>query len=1222
MNRQSFFLMVCLGGAAMALPGWAAKAQPAVPEIALAEPEVPYGVAPTYWDGNLGSQRAIIRVKAPAAAVRVHLPWRLQMAGMQNRQIVVAGSDGKPLANVVRIAADRMSADLVFEATAGGDYAVYYLSMRPYGNMNDWSSYVPYQCQAAPAWLAAQHLNAEALPGQAWRQLPEATVVEFQARSELDRLDPMEVIAAEAETQAMLARHPQPLLLFPEDRRNTIRMQRDVPLSWAKSGPASAFAGEAQQHEYYAFQIGLYAPKQAANAVAVQFSPLISAAGAEIPATALTCFNLGGINAGGQPFTKPVNVPPGNIQALWFGADIAKNQKPGTYVGTITVQAEGIAPQAIAVRLTVKKGVIAERGDNEPWRHSRLRWLNSTAGTEDFIPEPYVPLRVNGGNTISCLGRTLTLGNDGLPATITCGTAPVLAAPARFVIAGQTLVPGPLQWGRKLDSRVSWTAHSTGAAGKLECAGEMEYDGHLRYQLTFTPAADITLPDMRLELPYRADAATYILGAGLDGGARQGNHLWKWQGPYNSFWLGSPEAGLHCKLLGGSYTGPMLALYHPAPPAAWHNGGQGGVAVTEDNGQVVATAFSGERQLKAGQPVVFEFSLLVTPVKPIDQKTHFATRYFHFSGVKLTSKGYEAMPTPEALAAGINVINIHHATPQNPYINYPYIAVPELKSAVDEMHARRIKVKLYDTVRELSSMTTELWALRSLGSEVLAGGGGGGGSWCQEHLLGGYAPQWFQRFGEAPPDAAVLVNGNVDSRWLNYYVEGIGWLIRNTGIDGLYLDDVSYDRHILQRVRTVMAQNKQGCLIDLHSNTAFSKGCANHYLEFLPFIDRPWFGESFNYNAMSPDQYLVQVSGIPFGLVGEMLHDGGNPWRGALYGMTNRLGWMTNGHLCDPRPVWKLWDRFGLAGARMAGYWKKGCPVKTGQPQVQATVYLKKGSAMIALASWAPQKVETRLAIDWQALGLDPAKAVLFAPKSLGFQKAQTWKPGDAIAIEPGRGWLIIVDEKGPVAADMANPDDKLPGRAVMLEEEFKKPLGADWTVVASKQPGTRVETTAAGLVITAGVNVTALVERALPARTTAVDCRLDGTGDPAYHWGPGISLVWANGTGIRLQRRQGDGCFGVTTTLNEDLVKAGRLAGTATLRLRLEADSVIAEARNEDELAWQQIASFPRDKFAGAPVKVRIGKMHGPLSNDDFSDPGGRISASVQCLRVYGSAH
>ena len=52
------------------------------------------------------------------------------------------------------------------------------------------------------------------------------------------------------------------------------------------------------------------------------------------------------------------------------------------------------------------------------------------------------------------------------------------------------------------------------------------------------------------------------------------------------------------------------------------------------------------------------------------------------------------------------------------------------------------------------------------------------------------------------------------------------------------------------------------------------------YMELLPYIDRLWLGEGFNANHAAWDFWLVEMSGLPFGLMGEMLQDGGNPWRG------------------------------------------------------------------------------------------------------------------------------------------------------------------------------------------------------------------------------------------------------------------------------------------------------------------------------------------------------
>ena len=42
----------------------------------------------------------------------------------------------------------------------------------------------------------------------------------------------------------------------------------------------------------------------------------------------------------------------------------------------------------------------------------------------------------------------------------------------------------------------------------------------------------------------------------------------------------------------------------------------------------------------------------------------------------------------------------------------------------------------------------------------------------------------------------------------------------------------------------------------------------------------------------------------------------GNRFRGMLYGMTARMPWDSDKFKADPRPVWKLWDDFGIADAR------------------------------------------------------------------------------------------------------------------------------------------------------------------------------------------------------------------------------------------------------------------------------------------------------------------
>lgn len=208
-------------------------------------------------------------------------------------------------------------------------------------------------------------------------------------------------------------------------------------------------------------------------------------------------------------------------------------------------------------------------------------------------------------------------------------------------------------------------------------------------------------------------------------------------------------------------------------------------------------------------------------------------------------------------------------------------------------------------------------------------------------------------------------------------------------------------------MRKVLDRTRPGCLIDLHSNTYFSIGPPNQYTEFFPYVDRLWLGEGFQYDAMSPEQWLVECSGIPFGLMGDMLQDGGNRWRGMLFGMTARIPWTS----ADARPVWKVWDEFGIGEARMLGWWEKDCPVRTGREDVLATAYVRPGKTLVALASWAPAKTDVRLQVDWKALGLDAGNARLVAPEIRDFQPAKGWRLDEPISVEPKRGWLIYVAE-------------------------------------------------------------------------------------------------------------------------------------------------------------------------------------------------------------------
>lgn len=962
------------------------------------------------WDASkFGNHRYLVQVDAPATAVRVDIPWRRRDAHPDQVAVVVTGPDGEAISNVLRGAIDQAHGELVFQAAKAGTYAIYY---QPY--LSNGRSNYPTVTYAAPKDSADAGWTRKL--GKDWQKLPSAKVLRYEAVDDFDAYTDMERTATSAELQSLLAAHKDaPWLLFPETRAYPVRMFDTLPERWARRGPGGALSDTALLGEYLSFQIGVWAPNNAISHVQVAFADLQGPAGAVIPAKALTCFNLGGTDFTGQTFTAQVDVAKGRIQPLWMGLDIPADAKPGVYRGEVTVSAEGVPAQKVPLVITVGDGAAVAHGDDDPFKLTRLRWLNSTLAQDDALVKPFTAITVR-GSTLGILGREVKLGNNGLPAKIESrfnekmtglATQPraLLAAPMQLIAQDSNGVhaweakgaPGVQKDG---PGKVHWTV--AGNAGSLqgEVKASLEADGTLTYAIALTAAKATTLSDIRLEMPLRNDVAKFQLGLGRTGAAAPADFNWTWnvQNNQDGAWIGAVNAGVEFHLRDEHYLRPLNTnFYHQQPlrmPVSWDNGGQGGITLHRDDARYLVKAFSGPRTMQAGETLHYDLVMRITPFKTINPAQHFSERFFHKYGDLDAIK-----------ADGANVVNIHHATPINPWINYPFLESKAMREYIDAAHQRGMKVKIYDTVREVSDRAPELPMLESLGHEVISAGKGGGFSWLQEHLDGDYIAAWHVPENR---DAAVINAGQ--SRWHNYYIEGLDWLARNVGIDGLYLDDVAYDRTTMKRVRKVLQAHRPNPLIDLHSANQYNPrdGYINStllYMELFPYIDRLWFGEEFDYEKTSPDYWLTEISGIPYGLMGEMLQHDGNPWRGMLFGMTNRLGWSPGS---DPRGLWTLWDAFGIAKADMIGWWVHDTPVKTGRDDVLATSYVRKGQgALIAIASWAPEKVDVKLGIDWKALGLDARKVKLVATEVQRFQPAATFAPGDAIPVEPGKGWLL-----------------------------------------------------------------------------------------------------------------------------------------------------------------------------------------------------------------------
>jgi hypothetical protein len=306
---------------------------------------------------------------------------------------------------------------------------------------------------------------------------------------------------------------------------------------------------------------------------------------------------------------------------------------------------------------------------------------------------------------------------------------------------------------------VRWLRGSQSKKGlKLAVSGSMDFDGAIYFNATLQNTGDkpVSLDDVRLSLPIRRKAAPYMMGMGLQGGyseALRQQHSWRWSiDPQhlirnNVVWLGDPGLGLRLKLLPNgtqydsgefwvdeqsiptySWAGARGATVQYPFTSLWFNrttySGGANLSIATDNKTIDVVAFSGPKVLASGAVSSFRFQLLVTPSSLPNASAHFAQRYDQVGSPPppLPDKAaVERFIETEFVEPGYSVMNLHHGTVLNPYINWP-LAQSSLSLQTElgaALHARGFRLKVYMTVGQISDHIEILPVLRSLDGEVL-----------------------------------------------------------------------------------------------------------------------------------------------------------------------------------------------------------------------------------------------------------------------------------------------------------------------------------------------------------------------------------------------------------------------------------------------------------------------------------------------------------------------
>jgi hypothetical protein len=981
------------------------------------------------WErDHYGTQRAVIYVEDPADAVHVNVPWRrLDDVGKRNF-FLVDGLTNRRIDNIYSTELNRDFGEFVFEPVSGeGTYYLYYMPSELTFQPRWWvEHYTVYEkpvntCDENWKKRVSEKINHEA-----------ARTVEFQSYHDFSSFYPMEIPLTKSELKELEGKNQdKDFLIYPEDRNFPIRMYESIPYRWYLREDNSIFQGSALKDESYAWQIGIYAFKRELKDLQIEFTDLKSTKGESIKAGALKCINMGGVDHLGNSFTKTLDVPKGEVQALWIVTDINENQAAGTYKGSVTVKAHGTKEYQLGVSIKVLDRLAENRGYDVPQSMSRLNWLDSRIGIDDEVFAPFTPVELD-KNTVKILGRSLSYNKSGFPARIISTFSEsnndvkgvdrdIIAEDIRLEIwhKGEKVkfTSSKPKITLKESGAVAWETTLKSSRIDIVVQAKMECDGYINYTTKVVAKSNVKVDDIKLVIPYSKSASQYLMGLGLLGGLVPDDLYldWKWdvEREDNQFWAGAVNAGLNVKLKHLEPDWSMNALRKTGPYRDWYNEGKGGCKLKNTENGLRLTAFTGEKAMSKDEEMVLNFQLGITPFKPLD-KDHWQQRYFHNSEVK---RAY----------GKAKVINIHHANEYNPFINYPFLTPDIMKEMVNRNAEQGIKTKLYYTVRELTVFLPELWALRSLGDEIYTNyavtmgtahmpedksKGDLGHAWLHEHLRTRFNSKWHSHIPENIHDGwDFSIQTQALSRWLNYYTEGLGWLTKNIGIKGIYLDGIAYDREIIKRLRKTMDRNAEGCLMDLHAGNPFHGVGSNpalKYMELLPCVNSLWIGEGIDYVKTRPDYWLIEISGIPFGMYSEMLTQNSPAHKGMVYGMTNRF---RSREETAPLGIWKLWDDFGMEDSEFVGYWDEHNPVQTNKDEVKASVMAKEDKILVAIGNWSESDELVKLDIDWNKLGFDKNDAIIDVPEIERVQEAKRINT-EKIKLEAGKGIMLIISEK------------------------------------------------------------------------------------------------------------------------------------------------------------------------------------------------------------------
>lgn len=682
---------------------------------------------------------------------------------------------------------------------------------------------------------------------------------------------------------------------------------------------------------------------------------------------------------------------------------------------SVDIPVEGLKPGAYTIRCMIEDANGKAKADREEVFNLAANpvWWGNEFGmpeAKDIVPEPWTPMKKREAG-FEVWNRSVTLGDALQPSQIRNGTTEMLARPARL-----ELQANDLKWDKPKQTKARKTGISyrqpfraQNLTGELVLASE--FDGFMKYTLRIEPKAGATLNGLVLEIPLRTEVVThYHHGAQGTPSSYSAIKVHKGYGalpseglamPFtDTLWVGNDELGFNWVAESDQWWSPAEAKKT--------------VVVERGTDATVLRINFVNTPISLTEPVKFEWAILPTPMKPMNEELLHQLRYAQ-SGFgldkSLTKLSDDTPAYIDALVeSGANAFGQWAWEGATSLWNEDFSAPGYRPSELNKVRAKAFReaTKL-SYAKGLKWITVyaiwqcfidwpdvgNLWREQAL--YPLTPAVGSGYLYCSARPFADWHVATLRKTIEETGINGIYIDSSPDPHLCVNLHHGHGYIDKDGKLHGTY--PVFACREFHKRLYTLFhGEMLKGGLVYAH-NSHFP------FAAIESFVDVHHCGEG---SSLERDIAIPKFYGRPFGLPVSFTRWNNpvypetrmNSWRfvlqmdstikahpsmvmsskvyPAVKGGKGREGFIPKGYDTQGEAVWQVWRaqrNFPWEGSQWIPSWKADPYAKTGDPDLWVCLHLNPGkAALVVVSSFKKEPTTATVQLDWAKLGFDPQK--------------------------------------------------------------------------------------------------------------------------------------------------------------------------------------------------------------------------------------------------------